>query len=436
MRIKQTVMKQILLGCTILLLSMQVDAQFENLLKRTGDKLKQKVDQKVDQKIDNAVNKTVDGVDDAATGKKKKNENTEQNKDDKKKENATGFKAYSKFDFVPGEKVLVEEGFAQDAIGDFPDKWNTNASGEIVHMEGQTGKWLLLGKDGVFMPEFITQLPENFTFEYDVMCNEGYSFYSSALSVAFASLTNPGKDFMNWKVYSGNKDGVQFSLHPTGAGSSAGQTSFHVYDKGEETMKNEASQVQFMAKKQNFVKVHIWRQKQRLRVYMNEEKVWDIPRAFVQGKKYNAVVFTTGSVHQADDKYTISNIRLAVGAPDTRNKLITEGKFVTHGILFDPNSDKIKPESYGTLKDIATVLTENETVNVTIVGHTDSDGDEKANLDLSKRRAESVKQILIKEFSIDAARMKTDGKGENQPSDVNTTSAGKANNRRVEFIKY
>jgi OmpA-OmpF porin, OOP family len=73
---------------------------------------------------------------------------------------------------------------------------------------------------------------------------------------------------------------------------------------------------------------------------------------------------------------------------------------------------------------------------VTIVGHTDSDGDEKANLDLSKRRAESVKQMLIKEFSIDAARMKTDGKGENQPSDVNTTSAGKANNRRVEFIKY
>ncbi len=428
-------MKPILFAIAIIVFALPVNAQFENLLKRTGDKLKQKVDQKVDQKIDNAVNKTVGGVDDAASGKKKKADTEQQGKEDKKKDNATGFKAYSKFDFVPGEKVLVEENFNQDAVGDFPDKWNTNASGEIVNMEGKTGKWLLFGKEGVFMPEFITQLPENFTFEFDVMCNEAYSFYSSALSVAFASLTNTGKDFMNWKVYSGNKDGVQVGIHPTGAGSSAGQTHFLVFDNGEETMKNEASQVQFMAKNKNFVKVHIWRQKQRLRVYMNEEKVWDIPRAFVQGKKYNAIVFTTGSVHQADDKYTISNILLAVGAPDTRNKLITEGKFVTHGILFDPNSDKIKPESYGTLKDIANVLTENADVNVTIVGHTDSDGDEKANLDLSKRRAESVKQILIKEFAIDANRMKTDGKGESQPSDVNTTSAGKANNRRVEFIK-
>jgi outer membrane protein OmpA-like peptidoglycan-associated protein len=75
---------------------------------------------------------------------------------------------------------------------------------------------------------------------------------------------------------------------------------------------------------------------------------------------------------------------------------MSEGKFVTRGILFDVNSDKIKPESFGTLKDIAAVLTENPSVKVSIVGHTDADGKDADNLILSKRRAESVKATLVK----------------------------------------
>jgi outer membrane protein OmpA-like peptidoglycan-associated protein len=70
-----------------------------------------------------------------------------------------------------------------------------------------------------------------------------------------------------------------------------------------------------------------------------------------------------------------------------------------------------------------------------IVGHTDADGNDESNLDLSKRRAASVKASLAKEFGINEIRMETDGKGESEPIDNNTTSAGKANNRRVEFIK-
>jgi outer membrane protein OmpA-like peptidoglycan-associated protein len=131
----------------------------------------------------------------------------------------------------------------------------------------------------------------------------------------------------------------------------------------------------------------------------------------------------------------MGNFRLAVGAPDTRKKILEQNKWVTHGILFDVNSDNIKPESYGTLKEMANVLKENPDLKVKIVGHTDADGKDDANLDLSKRRAASVKESLVKEFGIDASRMETDGKGESEPIDNNTTPAGKANNRRVEFIK-
>ena len=131
----------------------------------------------------------------------------------------------------------------------------------------------------------------------------------------------------------------------------------------------------------------------------------------------------------------ISNVRVAVGAPDMRNKLITEGKLVTYGIYFDVNKDVVKPESYGTLKEIAAVLTENPDVKVKIVGHTDSDGADAANLDLSKRRGASVKNELVKNFGIDASRLESDGMGETQPVAPNDTPANKALNRRVELIK-
>ena len=161
-----------------------------------------------------------------------------------------------------------------------------------------------------------------------------------------------------------------------------------------------------------------------------------MPRAFAANKTYNMAMFEIWSgMNQDQDRYLVGNLKLAVGSPDTRNKLITEGKFSTTGILFDVNSDKIKPESYGVLKDIANVLNENKDVKIKIVGHTDSDGDDNLNLELSKKRAASVKNSLDTEFKISPDRMQADGMGEKQPVDDNKKAEGKANNRRVEFIK-
>jgi outer membrane protein OmpA-like peptidoglycan-associated protein len=81
------------------------------------------------------------------------------------------------------------------------------------------------------------------------------------------------------------------------------------------------------------------------------------------------------------------------------------------------------------------VLKENEAVKIKIIGHTDSDGDDSKNMELSKKRAESVKNALMSEFQISSARMETDGRGESMPVGKNDTPVGKAQNRRVEFIK-
>ena len=182
------------------------------------------------------------------------------------------------------------------------------------------------------------------------------------------------------------------------------------------------------------VHVAIWRQKERMRLYLNEEKAWDIPKAVAPDAKFNSLLFAVQLI-DGDHHFMISNLRLATGAPDTRKKLLEQNKWVTHGILFDVNSATIKPESYGTLKEMADVMKEYTDLKVKIVGHTDADGSDAANLDLSKKRAASVKESLAKEFGIDESRMETDGKGESEPIDKNDTPAGKANNRRVEFIK-
>ena len=197
---------------------------------------------------------------------------------------------------------------------------------------------------------------------------------------------------------------------------------------------NQSTTPQLAAKSANPIHVSVWRQRQRVRVYINQEKVWDVPSALVASARLNSLFFHV-SAADAGHEYFLTNIRAASGLPDTRNKLLKEGKWVTHGILFDVNSDRVRGESYGALKEIAGVLTENKDLRVVIVGHTDGDGDAAANLSLSQRRAASVKAVLTREFGIDAARMETDGKGETQPIESNDTPTGKASNRRVEFIR-
>ncbi|RZJ79655.1 MAG: OmpA family protein [Flavobacterium sp.] len=341
-----------------------------------------------------------------------------------------------KFDFVQGDKILVLENFSQDNLGDFPAKWSTNSGGEIVELNGE--KWFNLGKNGVFMPQFITNLPENFTFEFDANVSPNFNTYSNALSFSIAELAKPNTDYVKWKLFNRlGRNGIEVGIHPKAisTSNSKGTTNYQIYTNGNYGDKNKAMQNEFISDVKPTVHVSIWRQKNRLRVYLNQEKVWDLPTAFVDGKKYNSILFQTGNFKKEEDKYYINNLRLAVGDPDTRNKLINEGKFVSSGILFDVNSANIKPESYGLIKSIALILQENPTVKIKIIGHTDSDGDEKTNLILSKKRAEALKNMLNSDFDIAVARMQTDGKGESTPAMPNTSEINKANNRRVEFIK-
>ncbi|CAN5757212.1 hypothetical protein BH11BAC3_BH11BAC3_11690 [soil metagenome] len=87
------------------------------------------------------------------------------------------------------------------------------------------------------------------------------------------------------------------------------------------------------------------------------------------------------------------------------------------------------------MKEIAAVLNEYKEVKIKIIGHTDSDGNDAANLTLSQKRATAIKGALVKNYEISDARIETEGKGETVAVADNKTKEGKAANRRVEFIK-
>ncbi len=333
--------------------------------------------------------------------------------------------AYSNFDFIPGERVIAFEDFSQDAVGDFPARWNTNSSGEVVTIEGLEGKWLVFSDEGVLYPEFVGALPENCTIEFDLAVIKENAVLTK---LAFID-ENHSANILDF----GTANATIIELEPN-----TGNTAIFSYNiNGEAVVENVKPQKQFFipnGEEYAFVKVSIWKQKSRLRVYLNEFKVWDIPRAFQSEGKYRFVL-GTATFFVENREFLLSNLRFAVGQPDTRSKLITEGKLITQGIVFDSGSATIKPESYGILKEIAGVLTENQSVNVHIIGHTDSDGDLSLNQTLSQKRAEAVKSALSGQFGIDEARMSTEGKGESEPIADNGSSDGKAQNRRVEFIK-
>jgi outer membrane protein OmpA-like peptidoglycan-associated protein len=106
---------------------------------------------------------------------------------------------------------------------------------------------------------------------------------------------------------------------------------------------------------------------------------------------------------------------------------------VASDYLFDFDKSVIKKQYYGKLDEIAATIKKDPKLKVEVQGHTDSVGSDKYNMGLSKRRANAVRDYLIKKGGISADRLTAVGFGESKPVAPNTTSEGRAKNRRVEL---
>jgi outer membrane protein OmpA-like peptidoglycan-associated protein len=122
-------------------------------------------------------------------------------------------------------------------------------------------------------------------------------------------------------------------------------------------------------------------------------------------------------------------------ASQLEQQLEKNGRAQVYGIYFDFGSDVLRPESQTVLDQIAQVMREHPDWKLGVEGHTDNIGGEAYNLDLSNRRAATVKQALVTRYHIDPDRLSPAGFGATRPVDSNDTLEGRARNRRVELVR-
>ena len=419
-------MKRFILLAGICIISgLQANAQgwLEKMGKKVKEKTVENVEERIEQNTENAIDKELDKAEKAVKQSDDRDNSDSSDTNEGKASNGakqTKLEGTSQYDFVPGNKILYFEDFSQDAIGDFPAQWTSNGSGEVKTVNIAPGRWLHLnGEDAVYCYMKEIEFPDNFIIEFDLIPDNQFD-YGIELTLYQEDKSDPKE--LNDNLYPGI-GGIQIVPKKDGW-----ETKGYHTDK--DWLTGNASRNPIIQEELNHVIV--WIQKRRVRIYHQGAKVLDAPTNIYPETKFDRLRFSGWDRHSSP---YVSNLKITTAASDTRSKLITEGKLVTYGITFDVNKADIKPESYGTLKSIADVLKENPDIKIKIEGHTDSDGDAAANLELSKLRADAVKKQLSTGFGIETARMQTAGAGENIPISPNDTPANKATNRRVEITK-
>ena len=323
--------------------------------------------------------------------------------------------AFANYDFVPGERILFKDDFTGDRVGNFPQKLEFIAgNAEVVTWNG--GRWLRATAPTAFAVPLPEVLPDRFTIEFQV--------------------TLP---WWGMIVY-GGPDGDQRSADLNGG---ARQHSFITLGCCEVGIKGARGQGGSVtdARPQfalgpagidgHLFNVRVQGDGKYLKLYLEEKRLANIPNSTFN--RTNKLIF----VVRPSDKHPvmIGNISVNAGGTAMYDALLANGRFATQGILFDVDSDHIRPESTPTLNEIAEMLQSHPELKILIEGHTDNSGVAAHNQTLSEQRAAAVKAYLVGKSGIDGARLQSQGFGATKPAASNATAEGRQSNRRVELVK-
>ena len=398
-------------------------------------KLKDKAIEKAKDKIENKVERTIDKEKDAVLDGKKSEETSKANNqaEDAAEEvddipDAVG--QNQKSDFVRGSVILFSDDFANEQIGEFPSKWDVS--------EGSLETAAINGKkyahsnapDSRFSPlmeNMKSYLPEVFTLEWDeFFCKKGdipdfpFDFYFYD-----ASGGETGHFNLNYRPFNPDFYGI-YSFKKGG---------------GVDQSVDGSMDWDHLAK---FTKVGQWNHfaisfnKRAFKFYINGNRVINLPNVAAPAR-FEYII-------QGDNPYRgVANVVLAKGGVELYQRQSTDlsavekaiaetGKFVTNNILFETGKATLKPESMEEIKKVADYMKKNPSVRFEVQGHTDNQGSDKINDPLSQQRAEAVVKALA-QLGCDEFNLRAVGKGSHEPVADNKTDAGRAKNRRVEFIK-
>jgi outer membrane protein OmpA-like peptidoglycan-associated protein len=422
-----------LLASILFLLPLQMEGQFlKKLQKHAEEKIEREAEKRTERKVDKTIDKGFDEIEETIDGKNtqnstEKNSETNQNstnqnsnsnqnnnsnqqngsqnnaQEDAAKTNAPTV-VWSKFDFIPGDEVIFEDGpSADEENGEFPSKWDLYSGNvEIAEVDGE--KIIIFPHGGSIVPYLKNSkedyLPEVFTIEFD----------------AYFQPDNPHRIFFSF-YDSKNQKGVGKRIYF--------YSKSIIYDESSGKYSKNLSQDE-------------WRHfsiavtKDKLKVYLNDERLINLPH---MGFNPTGITFEMDGYAADKAHQYLKNLRIAKGGVKYYDRMLSDGKIVVNGIKFDTNKATLKAESMGPINEIYQLMVDNPTVNFSVEGHTDSDGADDSNMTLSKARGEAVMNQLI-EMGVAPNRLKYTGFGESKPIDNNSSPEGKANNRRVEFVKF
>lgn len=317
-----------------------------------------------------------------------------------------------KIDFIPGEKTVFYDDFSDMAQDEPPPHWKLRNGKVELRTNGEIRQLTTVcpGKPTLSSTSFV--FPKNFTVEIEAVFNTEF----------------PDMDWYAWPP--GVEGGEAPSWRITISGGELSMTGPTGDSIGTYSFKPPAVN--------RPIKVALWVQNGRARGYVDGERFADVNQMNVPASMKPADHW---SIRQRCDRpgdgwMGLRSVRVAESAPDFSSMISSSGKYVTHGILFDIDSDRLKPESAPVLKGVAQGLQKNPSLKLEIDGFTDSTGDVAHNLDLSKRRAEAVRTVLVSQFSVDGSRLTSNGFGVSKPIASNDTADGRAQNRRVEFVRH
>ena len=416
----------------MLVVAFAATADAQGFLKRLKDRALNSAENAISNKVDSKIyEETNDAMDDALDGKKSKKSKKSSSDDEEeavaedeapaaKKKTAQGEEVKS--DFVPGTVVIFEDNLQGEQLGEFPSKWDLiENNAEVAKMNGKMAIKFEHGSNTEIMPLIKDgnkkYLPEFYTLEFDFFAtgkedtNTAYRLYLNSENDRHNSSIWFSQDRMTWDIQKPNSD----------------------------------DNVQGNASLEDIMELNDWNHfalsfnKRALKVYVNGKRIINIPNAKAMDW------FSVETEFWEDHIDYITNIRLAKGgvALYERNeqsmtaieKAIAEtGKFVTNNILFETGKATLKPESMAEIQKVADYMKKNPGARFEVQGHTDNQGSDAINDPLSQQRAEAVVKAL-EGLGCDPFNLRPVGKGSHEPVADNSTDAGRAQNRRVEFIK-
>lgn len=417
-----------ILAVLTMIISANCNAQFiEKIIKKAEKKFEREAENRTQKKVDKTIDKVFDkaeeGIDKTVKGTPEQNKNQDQSQEnslpnEKEMDNKPQL-SWAKYDFVPGTEIIFEDNQEGEKNGEFPSKWDLDkGTVENANFDGYNVIYFIkcnANGGGNIIPLIKNNsqdyLPEEFTVEFDAYFGEQSSSYLLFLSdtknqIKLDKTMRADDKWLRFHKNSADyQKNVEANYYPGFSGAK--------YDK---TAKWRHIAVSFNTR--------------ALKAYMDDARILNIPNL-----GYNPTGISLGYHNPSGTTVGyIKNVRVAKGAVPLYDKLLTDGKLVTTGIKFDVNKATIKTESIGTINYVVKMMQDHPELKFSVEGHTDSDGETVANQKLSEARAKSVVEAMVK-AGISADRLSSKGFGESKPVSSNDSTEGKAQNRRVEFVK-